>query len=120
MADNKSPDPGAFFREMLGQWESMANEFGSGLMRTGEFSRAMHGATAATMQAKEATREVMSRALAAANMPSREEVIDLSARMQAVEDRLASIEQLLVKIAGVSAPPAETPSPKRTKTPPAA
>lgn len=113
-----SVDPAAFFREMLGHWETMANQFGNELMKSGEFARTVHGATAAGMKAQEAAREAMSRALAAANMPSREEVIDLAGRMKAVEERLARIETLLSQIAGVPAPSSARPKPARTRKPP--
>lgn len=112
-------DPGAFFREMLGQWENIANQFGSEMMKSGEFARTMHGATSAGLRAKEAAREAMSRALEAANMPNREEIIGLAERMRAVEERLGRIETLLIRIAGDAVPsqPA-TPRPARTKKPP--
>lgn len=113
-----SVDPAAFFREMLGHWETMANQFGNELMKSGEFARTMHGATAAGMKAQEAAREAMSRALAAANMPSREELFDVAARMTALEERLARIETLLTQIAGVPAASAARPKPARTRKPP--
>ena len=103
------PDPGALFRDMLGQWEQMTNQFGGEALKTGEFARVMQGANAAAMQAQGATHQVMDRALAAANMPSRSEVADISAR-------LARIEGIVMAQAGI-APPAR-PKPKRTRTAP--
>jgi hypothetical protein len=112
-------DPGAFFREMLGQWEGIANQFGAEMMKTGEFARTVQGATSAGIKAKEAAADVMTRALAAANMPSREEIVGLAERMGAVEERLGRIETLLIRIAGEAAPPAPPrPKPVRTKKPP--
>ncbi|WP_326525003.1 hypothetical protein [Sphingomonas sp.] len=108
-------DPASFFRDMLGQWETMANQFGGQAMRTPEAARAMGAATTATAQVQEATREAMGRALAAYNMPSREEVSGLSERLAGVEDRLARIEGLLVRLAGDDAP--ARPKPARTRTP---
>ena len=49
-----STDPAAFFRDMLGEWEKMANKVGGDFARSDEFTRAMHGATAATMSTQEA------------------------------------------------------------------
>ena len=43
-----STDPGAFFRDMLGQWEKMANSFGGDAMKTEEFARGMNAASGAT------------------------------------------------------------------------
>lgn len=113
-----APDPGAFFREMLGQWEGIANQFGAEMMKSGEFARTVQGATSAGLRAKEAAKEAMSRALEAANMPSREDMIDMTARMRGVEARLERIETLLAKIAGQEASPPERPKPQRTKKPP--
>lgn len=113
----QNTDPAAFFREMLGQWENVANEFGSGLLKSGEFARTVNNATAASAKARAVGGEVMTRALAAANMPSRDEIVSLSARMQAIEESLARIEAMLSGLAGAPAKP-EKHKPKRTKTPP--
>lgn len=122
MASPTPPDPAAFFRDMLGQWENAANEFGANLMKSGEFARTVQGATTISLKAQEAAHEAMSRALAAANMPSRGEVADIAARLQGVEERLARIEALLSALAGdrgTAAPAAPArPKPKRTKVPP--
>jgi Poly(R)-hydroxyalkanoic acid synthase subunit (PHA_synth_III_E) len=110
------PDPGAFFREMLGQWEAMANQFGGEMMKSGEFARAMQGANAATMKAQAATHQIMERALAAANMPSRSEVEDISARLSRIEESVGRIEALMMAQAGTLPP--ERSRPKRTRKPP--
>jgi hypothetical protein len=70
------------------------------------------------LRAQEVAKEAMSRALAAANMPSREEMVMLCERMSAVEERLSRIESLLIKLAGQDAPRSERPKPARTKKPP--
>lgn len=117
MSERPPPDPAAFFREMLGQWESVANAFGGELMRSGEFARTMQGATSAGVRAQQAAHEVMSRALAAANMPSRAEVVDLAERMASIDARLARIEAALFRL-GAAEPPPARPKPKRTRRPP--
>ena len=111
-----TPDPAAFFREMLGQWEQMANQVGGHMMKSGEFSRVMQGANSATMTAQTAAHQMMDKALAAANMPSRSEVEDLSARVRRIEESVGRIEALLMAQAGIAPP--ERPKPKRTRTPP--
>ena len=98
---NTPPDPAAFFRDMLGQWEKTVNEVGGGFMKSEEFARTMGGATAASSQAQAATHGMMERALAAANMPSRAEIEDLSARLARMEGQLARIE---AKLDGTAAP----------------
>ncbi len=116
MAAPPLPDPGAFFREMLGQWESMANNLGGEMMKSGEFGRAIQGANAAAMKAQAATHQMMDRALAAANMPSRSEVEDISGRLARIEESIQRIEGLLMSQAGIT--PADRPKPKRTRKPP--
>ena len=111
------PDPSAFFRQMLGQWEQFANSVGGDVLKSGEFARTMHGATAATMQAQEAIKCVMERTLAAANMPSREEVADLSARLARVEASLERIEAGIAALAGGPPTRNDRPRPSRTRTP---
>ena len=112
-------DPSGFFRDMLGQWETMANQFGGAAMRTPEAARAMGAATTAGAKVQEATRDAMSRTLAAYNMPSREEVTNLAERLAGIEDRLGRIEALLIRMAGDTAPPVapSRPKPARSKQP---
>ena len=89
-------------------------------MRTPEAARAMGAATTATAKVQEATRDAMGKALAAYNMPSREEVTALSERMAGVEDRLARIETLLTRMAGETRGPGRArraPGPPRSKQP---
>ena len=89
------PDPAAFFRTMLGEWEKMANSVGGGMVKSDEWSRAMNGASAATMNAQSAMKGMMERGLAAANMPSRAEIEDLSLRIGRIEGSLERIEAML-------------------------
>lgn len=103
-------DPGAFFREMLGQWEGIASQFGAEMMKS--------GATTAGPKARDAAKEAMSRALEAANMPSREDMIDMTARMRGIEVRLERIETLLEKLAQAAKPDSDGSKSKRSKKPP--
>ena len=115
-------DPASLFREMVSQWEAMANEFGANVLKSGEFTRVMHGANAATLKLREASGDMMERALSAANMPSKAEVADVSARLSRIEAAVERIEALLVAQNGASARPvtaAARPKPSRTRKPPA-
>jgi Poly(R)-hydroxyalkanoic acid synthase subunit (PHA_synth_III_E) len=107
-------DPAAFFRDMLGEWEKMANSVGGGLAKSDEFARAMHNATAAQMNTQSALNETMAKALAAANMPSKAEIEDLSARLARVEASLGRIETLL----GGAGDKPKRPKPSRGRKPP--
>jgi hypothetical protein len=116
MAVPPTPDPGTFFREMLGQWEKMANQFGGQISKSEGFGRALQGANTAAMSAQAATHQMMDRALSAANMPSRAEVEDISARLARIEETVKRIEGLLTAQAGIVPP--DRPKPKRTRKPP--
>ena len=109
-------DPAAYFRQMLGQWEAMANSLGGEALRSEEWVRAMHGASAATTNMQAMVKGVMERALAAANMPSRTELEDVSARLARIEASLARIES---SIAAPPRAPTARPKPARTRRPPA-
>jgi len=115
MSEGPGTDPAAMFRTMLGEWEKMANSLGGGVAKSDEFTRLMHGATTAQMNTQEAISGMMTRALAAANMPSRAEIEDLSARLARMAATLGRIED---KLGG--APEGDGPKPSRTRKPPTA
>lgn len=92
MLRNMATNPADLFRTMLGEWEKMTNGVGGDLLKTEEWSRAMGVGTAAHVQMQGAVKEAMARALAAANMPSRADFEDLSARIGRMEASLARIE----------------------------
>lgn len=114
-------DPAALFRDLLGQWETAANQFGQEMLKSGEAARAMGAATTVTAKGQEATREAMGKALTVFNLPSRAEIVALSEQVARVEERLSRIESLLIKLAGEGAAPA-APKPRvaRTRKPPEA
>lgn len=112
--DKPPADPAAFFREMLGQWEKVANTFGGEAIKSEEFTRAMHGANAASMTAQGAFHQVMERVLAAANLPTKTDFEDLSARVGRIEAALFRIEAKLADGAG-SPPAADDPRPRPTR-----
>ena len=112
------PDPSAFLREMLGQWEGIASQFGAELMKSGDLAKTMQGATSAGAKAQAAAKEAIGRALSAANMPSREDMVDLTARLRGVEARLERIETLLAQLAEGEASSGERSQSKRAKKSP--
>ena len=107
-------DPGAFFRDMLGQWEKMANSLGTDAMKREEFARGMQGATAASLQMQAAYKEQMEKALSAANLPTRTDIEALARRVDGIEATLARIEAALG-----AKPPAKKDKPTRGRKPPA-
>ncbi len=116
MAGEAPPDPFAFFRDMVSQWEKVANDVGTQIAARPEFAQGMQGATAAGLKVQQAANEAMAKGLAAANMPSKGDVDALAARLTAIEAQLARIEATLNGAPKVEAAP--PPRPKRTKQPP--
>lgn len=111
------PDPTAFLRNLMGEWEKMTNQMGGQTFKSEEFARMIGGATAATTQVQEVVRGVMERALAAANMPSRAEIEDISGRLARIEGALFRIEARLADLAPGADKPAPT-GPTRNRKPP--
>ena len=96
MLRSMATNPADLFRSMLGEWEKMANGVGGDLLKSEDWARAMNAGTAAHVQAQGAMKDAMAKALAAANMPSRADFEDLSARIGRMEASLARIEAAVV------------------------
>ncbi|WP_144037147.1 poly(R)-hydroxyalkanoic acid synthase subunit PhaE [Sphingomonas sp. TZW2008] len=110
------PDPAAFFRDMLGQWEKTVNSLGGEAMRSEEFSRSMGAATAATATMQANMQQMTEKALAAANLPTRSDFDAMAGRIAAIEASLARIEAQL----GTSRSDPDKPRPTRGRKPPVA
>lgn len=108
-------NPADFFRDMLGQWEKMANSLGSEAMKSEGFARGMQGASGAGLAMQGAWREQMDKALAAANMPTRADIDALAARLYAIEATLARID---ARLGGGTEPAPATSKPKRNRRAP--
>lgn len=108
-------DPAAFFRTMLSEWEKLANTVGGDVLKTDAWSQAMNAGQSAHVEAQGAMKAMAERALAAANLPSRSEFADLSARIGRIETALERIEAHLT---GAPVRTAERPKPTRGRRPP--
>ena len=114
---NDTPyDPMAFFRQMVSQWEKVANEFGGKVASSSEFAQGMQGMTTASLTVQQAVSEATGKALTAANMPTRADIVALGERLGAVEAQLIRIETLLSQAVAGAAP--QPSGPKRTRKPP--
>ena len=113
--ERNPPDPAAFFRDMLGQWEKTVNSFGGEAMKSEEFNRTMGAASAASMNMQAGMQQITEKALAAANLPSRSDIDAIATRIAAIEASLARIEMAL---GSAVADPAK-PRPTRGRKPPA-
>ena len=107
-------DPAAFFRTMLGEWEKLANGVGGEMLKTDGWSQAMNAGQNAHVEAQAAMKGMADRALAAANLPSRSEFADLSARIGRIE---AALERIEGHLAGTPVRAPERPKPTRGRKP---
>jgi hypothetical protein len=121
MAD-KGTDPVQMWHSFLGDMEKQLNSFSNQAMGSEEFSRFMNQMTGASAGAKKAFGDFMERYLAAMNLPSRSELIDLGERLHGIEGRLNEIMSLLQRVhtdvVASDAAAGSVPRPPRTKRPP--
>jgi predicted component of type VI protein secretion system len=109
-------DPMNMFRDVVNQWEKLANEYGSQLLARPEAAQAMHSVTSAGLQVQNAVQEAMAKVLNAANMPSKAEIETLGQRLTSVEASLARIEAMLSG-GSHAASPVSKPKPTRGRKP---
>jgi Poly(R)-hydroxyalkanoic acid synthase subunit (PHA_synth_III_E) len=118
MAEPSGKDPAAIWHELVAQWEKGFNAFANQAMGSEEFSGLMHKATSASLGMQQAFGAVMSRYLAALNLPSRNEMNAIGERLQAIEASLKRIEAQLARQRGGDLPSRVTgPRPPRTRQP---
>lgn len=103
------------YREMLGHWEKMANDFGAKFLQQKEAAQAMNGLNNAKVAMQAQMRDGMLKALDAIQMPSKADIEDLGARIGAIEATLARIETQLA--GGGKAAAAGDAKPARTRKP---
>jgi SMC interacting uncharacterized protein involved in chromosome segregation len=117
MAD-KGSDPFAVWQTMLGEMEKNFNAFANQAMASPEFSKAMNQAGGAGAGAQRQFGEMMEKYLLGMNLPSRAQMVDVSARLQSIEAQLGEIRTLLMEGRNGQAAAPATPRPPRTKRPP--
>ncbi|MCB1645056.1 MAG: hypothetical protein KDI36_06365 [Pseudomonadales bacterium] len=121
MAENTPPDPAAMFNNWVTQWERAVDKFSNEFMGTDEFSKSMNQMQNLQLEFQRAFGEIMARQLASFNMPSREDVLQLSEDVRELDRRLARIETTLRKLLPEgSNEGAPRKSPPRTRKPPKA
>ena len=117
MAD-KGNDPFAVWQTMLGEMEKGFNAFANRAMTSPEFSKTMNQAGGATAGAQKQFIEMMEKYLVGMNLPSRAQMVDMSARLQSIEAQLSEIKALLQGRGSTGAAGPAAPRPPRTKRPP--
>ena len=117
---SKMLDPMALWRDALTQWEGGANSAATRQMGSEEFAQALHAMASVSTGIQQALGKANGAVLKELNLPSRNDLIEIGARLQRIED---AIEQLTQRLGGVA--PSPTPSesrtmPPRTRKPPGA
>ena len=118
MAEPTSLDPFALVRDLVSQIEKKVNEIANPLMKSDGFAQGANRAMSAAMVAKKLAQDLTQRYFEALNIPSRADVIALTDRLQALEDRMINMQSTLDRLAGGAGRPA-LPAPSRTRKPPA-
>lgn len=112
----KDPNPMAqSFNDMVTEWERNFDAFANQVMGTDAYSRAMNEMQKAQLQYQKGMSEAMAQHLCNLNMPSREDVLQLSEAIRQLDRRLERIED---KLFLNDQPPASNNKPARTRTPP--
>jgi polyhydroxyalkanoic acid synthase PhaR subunit len=123
VADQKSPavDPFAAWRDWLEQTERQLNSFFNQVMGTEQYARFLGQFNELSLNMQKNMGEAMGRYFASLNLPTREDLTALGQRLNAVEQRLATIERsnpsASLTGSGTDADTAK-PRPPRTRKPP--
>jgi hypothetical protein len=118
MAEPTSLDPFALVRDLVSRLEKGINEFANPLMKSDGFAQGANKAMSAAMVAKKLAQELTQRYFEALNIPSRSDVIALGDRLQALEDRMITMQSTLDRLAGGAAGRPALAAPARTRKPP--
>ncbi len=111
MAASPWDDPMGMWRDMLDKFERQFNEAGNKVMGQEQFSAAMNKASMLPLAMQKALGEAMAKYFAALNLPSRDDILSLGERLNAVEEQLR-------RLADATAPaPVAAASPPRTRKP---
>jgi SMC interacting uncharacterized protein involved in chromosome segregation len=121
MAD-KSNDPVAMWQSMIGEMEKGFNTFATKAMESPEFSKAVNQVGGVAAGAQKQLGDLMEKYLVSMNLPSREQMVGMSERLQSIEGQLNEIKALLHQMHNSRGAPERgssgAPRPPRTKRPP--
>lgn len=119
---NNGPDIGQLWRNWLTETERQWNGFFNDIMGTDSFGRLMGGYMEMYGTLQRLVTRNMERSLSTFNVPTRSDIVDLSERLSAVEERLGSIESSLRALAEAVGHPSQPAAvtqlrPRRTRRP---
>ena len=118
MADDKPVDPSVQFQEYVTQWERSVDQFFNQMMGTEQFSQQMNQVQQLQLEFQRTFKDAMASQLLNFNMPSRDDLMQLSENVREIDARLARIEEKLTLVTGNQTPAGKRKSPPRTKKPP--
>jgi hypothetical protein len=119
VATEPSPDPFAPWRELVTMLEKAVNETANPVLKSGEFSLAANRLISGAVAAKKLAQDLTQRYFEALNVPSRNDILALTDRLQALDDRMIGIQSTLDQIAAPARRASLPPPPTRTRKPPA-
>ena len=90
-----------FFQDWVTQWERAADQFSNQFMGTDEFSKSMNQMQNLQLEFQKGFGELMAKQLANFNLPSREDVLQLSEDVRDINRRLGRIETSIRKLAPI-------------------
>jgi hypothetical protein len=125
MSDDDQMNPVRLWREWFVKSEKAWSQAMTDVMGDERFSKGMGRYMQEALHTHRMFSESMAQYLANLNLPSRQDILDLSDRMGQVEDALASVQvelrelrtRLAQGVTGLPAMSAERPKPARTKRP---
>src|SRR5260370_10962798 len=123
MAD-KSNDPVAMWKNMIGEMEKGFNAFATRAMESPEFSKVVNQVGGVSAGAQKQIGDMMEKYLVNMNLPSRAQMVGIAERLQSIEGQLNEIKALLHQVHSNSGAPEggypAAPKPPRTRRPPPA
>ena len=117
---SKMLDPMALWRDALTQWEGGAHSAATQQMGSEEFAQALHAMASVSTGIQQALGNANGAVLKELNLPSRNDLIDIGARLQRIEDAIEQLTQRLGSVAPAPAASEPRPMPPRTRKPPSA
>jgi hypothetical protein len=122
LMSDKTNDPAAIWRDMIGQMEQGFNAVANQAMASPEFSKVINQVGGVSAGAQKQFGDMMEKYLVAINVPSRAQMVSMAERLQSIEGQLNEIKAQLHQLQGNSAAPDReyppVPKPPRTRRPP--
>ncbi|MGH8675725.1 MAG: hypothetical protein ACREVG_15620 [Burkholderiales bacterium] len=119
MANANPTDPFGMWRDLIAQWENSVNALGNQAMGSDDFGRSMSQVSSLSLAMQQMMSDMMGRAQAAANLPTRTDIVGLSERLRVIEETLNRVAAVVDRLAETDhAQRAAAGRPPRTRKPP--